>query len=496
MNDALQNSVQPISPEAKGLLRGLARKQAFGVCFALMAGLLLRLWWVWKYGQVTYDSHVYGEFARSVIEHHVYGYLDADHGATVVPTLIRLPGYPAFLGLCFKIFGMENYTAVMVVQSVMDVWTCLLVAGLSARVFGQRAGIAALWLSTLCPFTANYVAVPLTEQQTLFCIALAFYALVRWKESGAGINRWLFVIGFALAYAIQLRPEQGMLAAAVVPAMIWIAIRAKGIRSAMRSATLVSVLTLLPLVPWTIRNWQVFHEFQPLVPKYAVDPGEPNPDGFQRWYRTWAVEFASTESIYWPYMGEPIDIADLPNRAFDSNAQYAATQRVFDDYNEGYESTPEVDSQFNQIALERIHADAVRYYLALPAARVVNMMFRPRTEMIAVPLEWWKFRESKSGCWFAVAYGVLNAAFFAAAGWTIWRRRLWQQENALVTAMLATIAMRALLLLTIDNSEPRYTLEFFPVLIVLASASVAYLQGLPSILKGDLSTSLFRRTLE
>ena len=67
---------------------------------------------------------------------------------------------------------------------------------------------------------------------------------------------------------------------------------------------------------------------------------------------------------------------------------------------------------------------------------------------------------------------VLNAAFFVAAGWTVWCWRLWQHETALVFAMLATIGMRVLLLLTIDNSEPRYTVEFFPVLIVLASAAL------------------------
>ena len=496
MDDARKISAQPILQGQTGLLRGSSRRHALGIVCALVAGLLLRLWWVWKYGQVTDDSHIYGEFARSVLEHHVYGYLDAAHGPSAVPTLIRLPGYPAFLAVCFRLFGMENYTAVMLVQALIDVWTCLLIGGLSARIFGPKAGMIALWMACLCPFTANYVAVPLTEVLTLFCMALAFYGLLRWQQAGAGFNRWAFAIGVTLAYAILLRPEQGMLAAAVVPAMLWIAFRKMGLGPALRVAVVVSLLALLPLIPWTIRNWQVFRVFQPLVPKYAVDPGEPNPYGFQRWYRTWAVEFASTETIYWPYMGEPIDIADLPNRAFDSNAQYAETEAVFAQYNEHYLSTPAIDAKFNRIGEERIHADPVRYYLALPVSRVLNMMFRPRTEMIAVPLEWWKFKDGKAGDWFALGYAVLNAAFFGLAGWALWHRRLWSREHVAVSAMLATIVMRTLLLLTIDNSEPRYTLEFFPVLLVLGSAAVSYLQGLPSILNGDFSTSLFRRTLE
>jgi hypothetical protein len=42
-----------------------------------------------------------------------------------------------------------------------------------------------------------------------------------------------------------------------------------------------------------------------------------------------------------------------------------------------------------------------------------------------------------------------------------------------VWAMGATIVLRCLLLLTIDNSEPRYTLEFYPVLVVMASGVVS-----------------------
>ena len=35
--------------------------------------------------------------------------------------------------------------------------------------------------------------------------------------------------------------------------------------------------------------------------------------------------------------------------------------------------------------------------------------------------------------------------------------------------MTGFVVLRCALLLTLDNSEPRYTLEFFPILIVWAS---------------------------
>ncbi len=462
----------------------IARRWAFWA--ALAAGLALRLWFVHRYSYVSVDAMLYGDFAQNLLKHGVYGYSDTVNGVAVVkPTLIRLPGYPLFLLVCFAVFGVGKFGAVMLVQVALDLGTCLLLRGTARRLFGERAGVAALWLGALCPFMANYTAAPLTETPTLFCIALAFYALARWQDAGADLNRWVGVLGFALAWGLLLRPEQGLLAAAVVPAMVWIKYKGNNALTpdgrhfvrywtlrVCRGALVVSCLTLLPLVPWTVRNWRTMHVFQPLAPKFATDPGEFNPYGFQRWYRTWAIDFASTDQVYWPYNGDPISIADLPNRAFDSNQQYAETEAAINDYDQTTTATPALDARFARIAEERVKADPVRYYVALPVARVVNMIFRPRVDFLPVPLEWWKYRLHPGATVFASGYALLNLGYLVLAVVGFARLKIWERYQAVVWAMGATIAFRCVLLLTIDNSEPRYTLEFYPVLVVMASSVV------------------------
>jgi 4-amino-4-deoxy-L-arabinose transferase-like glycosyltransferase len=438
---------------------------------ALAAGLALRLWFVWRHAYVSGDTLLYGDIAQNLLRHGVYGFSETTAKGIpyIRPTLIRLPGYPLFLLVCFAVFGVGKYTAVLLVQVAMDLWSCLLLASVARRLFGPPAGLAALWLGALCPFLANYAACPLTETPTLWCMALAFYALVRWRERG-GMNRWLWVLGFALAWAILLRPEQGLLAAALVPALAWMAWKSG---AGWRPVALVCVLTLLPLAPWTARNWRTFHVLQPLAPKYANDPGESNPYGFQRWYRTWAIDFASTDQVYWNYDGDTISIGDLPNRAFDSNQQYAATEAALNQYNQTTTATPAVDAKFAAIAAQRIAADPLRYYVALPVARLLNMILRPRVDNLPVPLEWWKFRAHPGATLFAGFYAALNLMYLLLAGDMVGRRRLWTDWAPVVWAMVGTIALRCTLLLTIDNSEPRYTLEFYPVLIVLASGTFA-----------------------
>jgi hypothetical protein len=220
-----------------------------------------------------------------------------------------------------------------------------------------------------------------------------------------------------------------------------------------------------------VRNWETFHVFEPLAPRYATDPGEEVPLGFQRWYRTWAIDYASTEEVYWNYDGSPIWIGDVPARAFDSNDQYARTEAILNDYSRDYNATPALDARFEALAAERIHDDPIRYYVALPVARLLDMAFRPRAELLQVPLEWWRFREHPQTTLLAAGLGILNLGYFVLGGLGLWR---WRRSGlgphlALAGAMAAFVVLRCALLLTIDNSEPRYTLEFFPLLIVWAS---------------------------
>jgi 4-amino-4-deoxy-L-arabinose transferase-like glycosyltransferase len=454
-------------------MTGRQLKTGAYAALALAAGLALRLWFVAHVARISGDTLIYGNIARNWMQHGVYSFT-APPGVPV-PTLIRLPGYPLFLMACFRIFGVEHYTAVMYVQCVIDLCTCLLIAALAGRLFGRRAAMAALWLSALCPFMAIYTAAPLTEVPTLFCIALTFYGLERWRSAGLGFNRWLWVTAIAMAYSVLLRPEQGLLAATVIPAMLWMAWGETEPRRPLLKAflpvALAALCVVLPLAPWAVRNWRTFHILQPLAPRYATDPGEKVPLGFQRWYRTWAIDFASTEDVYWNYDSAPIWIGDLPARAFDSDDQYTRTEAILRTYNENYSGTPSLDARFEALAEERIHDNPVRYYVALPAARLLNMSFRPRAEMLEVPLEWWRWREHREMTLLAAGLVVLNLGYFVLGGVGLWRWRQsrWGRHVGLAGAMMGFVVLRCTLLLTLDNSEPRYTLEFFPLLIVWGS---------------------------
>ena len=83
-----------------------------------LAAFSLRLVFYSKFPHVSGDSLIYGDIARNWLGHGIFGLTHIDG---VHPTLIRLPGYPAFLAACFVLFGREHYHAVLLAQIVIDV---------------------------------------------------------------------------------------------------------------------------------------------------------------------------------------------------------------------------------------------------------------------------------------------------------------------------------------------------------------------------------------
>ncbi len=437
------------------------KKSWLPLALALAAGAALRLWFIHAYPEVEGDPLIYGDIAKNWMLHGIYGLTSGSH---IDPTLIRLPGYPLFLILCFRLFGMEHYHAVMFVQVAIDLATCLLIAALARRMMNVRAGWWALWLAVLCPFTANFAAVPLTETLELFSTALAFYALDRFLSS----PRWGWALAMAAAwsYASLLRPDGALLAVALCPAIVFYGRGRWGTAPGIRRALVCGVIAVLPFIPWALRNERTFHVFQPLAPRYAVDPGESANPGFNRWTKTVCVDYACTWDIYWNADSDVIDMADLPSRAFDSRQQYLETRALIDSYNRTTTLTPQIDAAFGALAAERIRAHPFRYYVELPLARLADMWLRPRTETLWIELRWWQYSRHPAETEFAVGYAALNLAYLVAALIGLLKR------PRLSGVILAFVLLRCALLATLEAPEPRYTLECFPPLIALAAVAL------------------------
>ncbi len=220
-----------------------------------------------------------------------------------------------------------------------------------------------------------------------------------------------------------------------------------------------------PFALWTHRNWQVFHVFEPLAPRSACDPGEDAYPGWERWVKSWCLDFTSTYDIYWNVPGGPLDLSKLPARAFDSPAQLAQTAALARDYNAHMQLTRSLDARFAKLASERIARHPLRFYLWLPLGRVADMWLRPRVENLPIDLDWWAYENHPQETIFSWAYAGLNAFYLLLAAAGLWLRpRFWRP-------MLAYMLLRSALLTSVAAPETRYTLECFPMLFALGGVA-------------------------
>jgi 4-amino-4-deoxy-L-arabinose transferase-like glycosyltransferase len=431
--------------------------------------VLLRLFFLLKLPVIAGDTLIYGDIAKCLINNHMFG---IEKLAGWEPTLIRLPGYPFFLAFTFLIFGQDRYFGAMLFQLVFDVLTCFLVADIARRVLSERAARTAFMLAACCPFVINYVATPLTECLEIFFIAAAVDCAI--VALDARRLRWWALCGVACAGAILLRPDGGLILGCIgLPVVGRILAEPTRRRELLTASLLLGAVSLAPLAPWTVRNWHVFHVFQPLVTAHASDPGEFVPLGWERWFKTWLIDYASVEDVGFQVSGGSLDVGDIPDRAYNSQGQRALVRSLVDQYNVKRLMTPQLDQQFAELAAENIRLHPIRYYLLLPTARMLDMWFRPRSEMLPLNTHFWEISDSTYSSCCDIALGLLNLAYVAAA---IAGARLMRLRIRHLALLLTYPIVRSLFLATTGASEDRYTLECFPFVLILAAGFLTWYQ--------------------
>src|SRR5581483_5650160 len=413
----------------------------------------------WLPNDAPDDGRVYAQMARNMLEQHVFSH---DAQAPYQPSLIRLPGYPLFLASVYSVFGHTNNGAVRITQALIDTATCGLIALLAfywqpdeKKKFASALG--ALALAAICPFPTIYTATILTEVVTNFLMIAMFVAVTlayrnsTTEDTKENKKKWKSLLWWVLAgllggLNVLFRPDSGLLVGAVgvtlVTAGFWalvLGLRRKSkskdqrpktkdpslqspasslsrnITHIVASGAALSFAFILVLTPWTIRNWRVFHQFQPLAPAHGEMPGEFVPRGYYLWLRTWIDDQSYVEPFLWSLDTDPIDVEDVPPYAFDSPDEKKRVATLLEAYNnEGnadttttddsqdknanpdedkdenesnqpeqpesdqkpqVEMTPQIDAAFGQLARERIARHPFRFYVQLPLKRAHTLWF-------------------------------------------------------------------------------------------------------------------------
>jgi hypothetical protein len=196
------------------------------------------------------------------------------------------------------------------------------------------------------------------------------------------------------------------------------------------------------------------------------------------WEKTWLYRFRDVYLVPWKLNEEPIEVDEVPQRAFDSPAEKERAAMILEQYNNDLTLTPEEDAAFAELARERTARRPLRTYLWLPAARALTLWFTPRIELLPLSGTVFPLRQS----WeddpidqsVTVGFFLLNLAYVVSALWGA--TRLWRNRSVArgAIALLATfIVLRTAFLTTLETPEPRYVLVCYPALLALAAQVLA-----------------------
>ena len=202
----------------------------------------------------------------------------------------------------------------MFIQIAMELFGCLLLADFARRVAPATAkGAAAhatLWLAALCPFTAVYAANPLTEALTLFCLALALWAVAGFQAAPGWGS-----IGFHICGHVRRSAEAGWRAGSIracASNVRYLALAARISSAAPTHASRGSRICRIACLRLAaicavcrVDLAQLARLSRGAAAGAALrDRSRRSRDpGWDHWIRTWCLDFVSTYQVYWNVPG-------------------------------------------------------------------------------------------------------------------------------------------------------------------------------------------------
>ena len=200
------------------------------------------------------DAEDYHGLATRLVEGR--GYVNA----AGQPTAWRPPVYPVFLAGVYKIAGVSVQRATMV-QVMLGGLTVLILTALGAMILGWHRALIAGAIAAVYPAFVWLPRLLLSENLSLFLLSLSLVAIVLYLRSSRMV--WIFVFGVLCALNTLVRGANLFLP--IVVAIGLLVLQWRNRRQLVASLLAMTVAFIVTLLPWTIRNYRVFHQPIPIA---------------------------------------------------------------------------------------------------------------------------------------------------------------------------------------------------------------------------------------
>ncbi|MBU1628314.1 glycosyltransferase family 39 protein, partial [bacterium] len=215
--------------------------------FIFIIALLLRLCMVFFYSSppTRIDSAEHDILAQNLADGFGFCYYPG------IPTSYRPPLYPLYLSLIYRIFG-HHYKIAYSFEALIGALTPVIIYMICIQLFSFRVTKLASLITALYPTFIFMSTELMTENLFTFLVALFIYSSNRLKISHS--TKFILLTGIILGLATLCR-------ATMLPIIflipIWGAFADENPTRGFRNTLLASVIALVVMSPWVIRNYKV-----------------------------------------------------------------------------------------------------------------------------------------------------------------------------------------------------------------------------------------------
>jgi len=204
-----------------------------------------------------HDSLTYQNIANSLVQEHCYCLYSH------LPTVDRAPLWPFVIAMVDRIIGPQDIFVRLLLCAIGSA-TCVLLYLFAKDLFGERVGIVAGVMSAIYPFLYVYDGLLYSESVYIFLLLAFCYTLYHLQRT-PGIS--LMATSGVLVGLLSLTRPNGLAILAIFVA--WVGVlgwrKVFSWRIALKSVLVVSLLSLIFIAPWTLRNYKITHTLIPVA---------------------------------------------------------------------------------------------------------------------------------------------------------------------------------------------------------------------------------------
>jgi hypothetical protein len=188
------------------------------------------------------------------------------------PTAWLTPVYPLLVAGVFRVFGIftaRSFFAMVLLNALFSSGACIPIFYSGKKIRGLGVASGAAWLWALFP---NAVMMPF-EWVWDTCLAALLGAVVLWAtlelaDSPQRARNWC---GYGLLWGLVLMTNPSL--GSLLPFLLgWAAYRGRRTaKLSLAKPALAAGIAILCCVPWTARNYAVFHKFVPLRSNFPLE---------------------------------------------------------------------------------------------------------------------------------------------------------------------------------------------------------------------------------